>query len=101
EAHVSYDDQVGLLPINGTPGFGAFLHDSATCPGSMFGCTPAPEDIPFGGALTLAPGQTLSWDMIILENWSVVEVPEPSSLMLFASVLGFGFYGLRRSPAQQ
>jgi hypothetical protein len=54
----------------------------------------------FGDSELVAPGQTASWEMIILENWSVSEVPEPASLMLFASVLGLGFFAARtRSSA--
>jgi hypothetical protein len=46
---------------------------------------------------TIDPGQTLNYTLTLDVTYSVTEVPEPSSLLLLASMFGLGFFPLRRA----
>jgi hypothetical protein len=99
---MSLDTQVGVLRVDGTSNSLGYLTEHKDCNlntmnNMLFPCSDAPD---FGSGFDIAfvaPGQTLSYEMVINEDWSVTKVPEPSSLLLLASVLALGLYPLRKA----
>jgi hypothetical protein len=97
---MSYSWNLGVLPADNNPYYFSREYEiqSRTCNGNntvSYHCHNFYDLNSRGFTLNIASGQTLSYELIMDVNWSVAEVPEPSSLMLLASMVALGFYPLR------